>query len=100
MNEFLARKIELEEERARAEAEAEQYLSLKETWKSTLIDGTLDKLVQNTLQTELVNLSNSTIQDEYAEFKRTIKSRLIENLTLQIIEQLTVFGFFLTLHYH
>ena len=26
MNEFLARKIELEEERARAEAEAEQYL--------------------------------------------------------------------------
>ena len=68
-------------------------LRLKETWKSTLIDDTLDRLVQNTLQTELANLSSSTIQEQYAEFKRTIKSRLIENLTQHIIEQLTVWFF-------
>ena len=89
MNEYLARKIELEEIRAAEEEEKEKYRLQKSLWKSQLVEKTLDDVIRCVLNFELADISKQSIITEYNEFKSRTKSNFINFLSQNLLHAVT-----------
>ena len=89
MNEYLARKIELEEIRAAEEEEKEKYRLQKSQWKSQLIEKTLENVTRSVLNIELAEIGHQSIITEYNEFKWRTKCNFIDFLSQNLLHTVT-----------